>query len=142
MGKDWKQEDKGIFLVILLGVVFNPKTKKILIGRRKNDSYIKELSWCFPGGRAKYGEELKEALKREIKKKTGLEVQSLGAVFAKTYPEKKEFLSIYYLCEAVGGKEKAGEKFVEVKWVNPEELEKYFTTSFHPELKEYINNLI
>lgn len=139
--KDWKQEDKGIFLVNLLGIVFNPKTKKILIGRRENDPYAKELGWCFPGGRPEYGEELKDALKREIKKKTGLDIESLGAVFAKTYPEKKEFLSIYYLCEVIGGKEKAGEKFIEIKWVEPEELEKYFTTSFHSELKEYINNL-
>jgi len=84
---------------------------------------------------------LERGLKREIKKKTGLNVESLGAVFAKTYPEKREFLTIYYLCEVVGGKEKAGEKFTEIKWVKPEELKKYFTTSFHPKLKEYIMNL-
>ncbi len=136
-----KKFDKGIFLVNVLGIIFNPETKKILIGRRKNDPYIKESTWCFPGGRPDYNEELEEALKKEIKKKTGLKVESLGAVFAKNYPEKREFLSIYYLCEVVGGKEKAGEKFIEIKWVDPEELEKYFTTSFHPKLKEYITNL-
>src|SRR3989344_2044838 len=90
---EWKEFDKGIFLVNVLGIIFNPETKKILIGRRENDPYIKEL------------------------------------------------LSIYYLCEVVGGKEKAGEDFVELKWVKPEEIEKYFTTSFHPKLKEYIMNL-
>ena len=125
----------------MLGIIFNPKTRKILIGRRKNDPYIKELGWCFPGGRPEYGKELETALKTEIKNKTGLDVESLGAVFAKTYPEKREFLSIYYLCEAVGGKEKAGDKFVEVKWAAPNEIQKYFTTSFHPKLKEYIMNL-
>ncbi len=138
---NWNEFGKGVFLINVVGVVFNPETKKILIGRRENDIYIKELTWCFPGGRPNYGEELEDALKREIKKKTGLKVESLGAVFAKTYPEKREFLTIYYLCELIGGKEKAGEKFKEIKWVNPEELEKYFTTSFHPKLKEYILNL-
>jgi len=136
-----KKFGKGVFLVNVLGIIFNPETKKILIGRRENDPYIKELTWCFPGGRPDYNEELEEALKKEIKKKTGLKIESLGAVFAKNYPEKREFLSIYYLCEVVGGKEKAGEGFVEIKWVNPEELEKHFTTSFHPKLKEYIMNL-
>ena len=37
--------------------------------------------------------------------------------------------------------EKEGEDFTEIKWVDPEELENYFTTSFHPSLKEYIINL-
>ena len=138
---NWNEFDRGVFLINTLGIIFDPKTKKILIGKRENDPYIKELGWCFPGGIPNYDEELEEALKKEIKNKTGLDVESLGAVFAKIYPEKKEFLSIYYLCETLGGEEKAGEKFVELKWVNPEELEKYFTTSFHPKLKEYIINL-
>ena len=138
---EWEKLDRGVFLVNLVGVIFNPKTKKILIGRRENDPYLEKLAWCFPGGRPNYDEELEEALKKEIKIKTCLKVESLGTIFAKTYPEKKEFLTIYYLCEAIGGKEKAGEKFVELKWVNPEEVEEYFTTSFHPKLKEYIINL-
>src|SRR3989338_2000466 len=138
---NWKKLYRGVFLVNALGIVFDTKTRKILIGKRENDPYIKQLGWCFPGGRPQYNEELEKGLKREIKKKTGLNVESLGAVFAKTYPEKREFLSIYYLCEVVGGKEKAGEKFIEIKWVKPEELKKYFTTSFHPKLKEYTMNL-
>ncbi len=138
---NFNEFNKGIFLVNVVGIIFNIKTKKILIGKRENDHYIKELSWCFPGGRPEYNEELEEGLKREIKKKTGLDVESLRIIFAKTYPEKKEFLTIYFLCEVVGGKEKASEKFVELKWVKPEEIEKYFTTSFHPKLKEYILNL-
>jgi 8-oxo-dGTP diphosphatase len=138
---EWEEFNKGIFLVNVLGIIFNPETRKILIGRREKDPYIKELSWCFPGGRPEYDEEVEDELKKEIKKKTGLRVESLGAVFAKTYPEKRKFLSIYYLCEVMGGKEKAGEDLVELKWVKPEELEKYFTTSFHPKLKEYIMNL-
>ncbi len=138
---EWEKLEKGIFLINVVGVVFNPKTRRILIGKRENDLYIRELTWCFPGGMPTYKEELEDALKREIKKKTGLKVESLGAIFAKTYPEKREFLTIYYLCEVIGGKEKAGEKFVKLKWVKPEEIEKYFTTSFHPKLKEYIINL-
>jgi len=139
---EWKEFNKGVFLVNILGIIFNPKTKKILIGKRKDDPYIKKLTWCFPGGRPNYNEELENALKREVKKKTGLKIESLGAIFAKTYPEKKEFLSIYYLCEIINGKEKAGGEFKEIKWVNPKEIEKYFTTSFHPKLKKYIMDLM
>src|SRR3989344_1309691 len=108
---EWEKLDRGVFLVNLVGVIFNPKTKKILIGKRENDPYLKKLTWCFPGGRPNYDEELEGVLKKEIKIKTGLKVESLGTIFAKTYPEKREFLTIYYLCEVLSGKEKAGEKF-------------------------------
>jgi 8-oxo-dGTP diphosphatase len=139
MIKEVKEKDK--FLPILLGVIFDPKHRKILIGRRENDPFIPELTWCFPGGKLDYGEELEETLKKKIKEKTGLDVENLGAVFAKIYPEKKNFLAIYYLCEVIGGREKPAGDLKELKWVSPEEVEKYFTTSFHPHLKEYITNL-
>lgn len=135
---DWKKYKKGVFVVIVLGIIFDTTTKKILIGKRKKDVHIKELTWAFPGGKPEYGEDLEEAVIREVKEETNLNVESLGPIFAKTYPEKEEFLAIYYLAEVKSGKEKAGDDFTELKWVNPEDLEKYFNTSFHPKLKEYI----
>jgi len=138
---NWEQYKNGVFLVNCLGIVFDKNTKKILIGRREKDPYLTKLTWAFPGGRPNYGEDLEEGLKRQIKIKTGLTVKVKEIIFAKAYPEKKEFISIYYLCEIIGGKAKAGELFVEIKWVNPRELEKYFTTSLHPKLKEYILTL-
>lgn len=133
---------KDPFMVVLLGIIFDPQKRKIVIGKReKKDPHIKELSWLFPGGRAFNGEELEKTLKEKIKEKTGLKVENLGSIFARIPPEKKNLLLIYYLCEVIGGKEKPGRKFSELKWVKPEELEKHFTTSFHPHLKEYIMNL-
>ncbi|MCX6747059.1 MAG: NUDIX domain-containing protein [Candidatus Pacearchaeota archaeon] len=129
------------FQVILLGIIFNTKTRKILIGKRENDPYVPKLSWVFPGGKAEFGEELEKTLKKKIKEKTGLRVENLGNIFTRIFSEKKDFLLVYYLCEVVEGKEKPKDEIVELKWVNPEELENYFTTSFHPYLKEYIMNL-
>jgi len=132
---------EGGFQVILLGIIFNTKTRKILIGKRENDPYVPKLSWIFPGGKAEFGEELEKTLKKKIKEKTGLRVENLGNIFTRIFSEKKDFLLVYYLCEVVEGKEKPKDEIVELKWVNPEELENYFTTSFHPYLKEYIMNL-
>ena len=129
------------FNVIVLGVIFDPKKKMILIGKREKDKYIKDLVWAFPGGRPEYGEEIDETLKKKIKLKTGLKVEDLGSVFARTHKENPGFLLMYHLCEVVGGKEKPMGEFKELKWVKPEELETHFTTSFHPHLKEYILNL-
>lgn len=131
------------FNVILLGVIFDPATKKILIGKRQKDPYIPKLTWCFPGGRLEANnKDLDKILKIKIKKKTGYDIKNLGAIFAKIYPENSKILSIYFLCEVFKGEGKAdGDKLKELKWVAPEELEAYFTTSFHPNLKEYILNL-
>lgn len=141
-------EGKGTFVVLTLGIIYDPKERKILIGKRKEDPNIPKLTWAFPGGRPEdKNEELDEAVKKELKKETGLNVENLGPVYAKTYPEKRDFLAIYYLCEnnslnnASEEKLQPGDNFEELKWVEPEELENYFTTSFHPHLKEYVLNL-
>lgn len=138
---EWAQFGRGVFLVNCLGIIYHPLKRQILIGRRENDPYLKELSWCFPGGRPNYGETLEEGLKREIKVKTGLDVAIKKIVFAKTYPEKKEFLSIYYACEIQAGEGAPGELFVEIKWINPQDIQNYFTTSVHSKIIEYLNLL-
>lgn len=139
----WDNFEKGIFLVNLLGIVYDSKTRKILIGKRENDPHIKELSWVFPGGRPNYDNELEHHLEEEVKINTGLDIIVKNVVFAKTYPEKREFLSIYYYCECevVGGEEKPGGSLVELKWVKPSEVANYFTTSLHPKLLDYLKTL-
>lgn len=136
-----KNPEEGLYYPVVLGIIFDTKVKKILIGKRKDPKDIKGLTWAFPGGRPKYGEELEDAIKREIKEETNLNVESMGVVFAKTYPEKKDLLGIYFLCGITGGREKANEDFSETKWVSPKELKKYLTTSFHPKLQEYLEGL-
>ena len=129
------------FQVIVLGIIFDPKERKILVGRRENDPYLPKLTWTFPGGRLNNDGEMNKTLKERIKAQTGLDVKNLGAVFSKTYEEKRDIIAIYFLCEAVNGKIKAGEKLKELKWVKAPELEKLFATSFHPRLKEYLFNI-
>jgi len=134
-----KDEDK--LHVIVLGIIYDPAKKKILIGRRENDPHIKALKWCFPGGRLVPGDEVDKSLKKHIKEKTGYKIANLGAVFSKIYTEKEDLLAIYFLTEVFSGKQKAGEDLIELKWVNPEEIESYFSTTFNTRLKEYLINL-
>lgn len=138
---DFNQLDRGVFVVNILGIIFDPENKKVLIGRRENDPHIKELTWCFPGGRPGYNEDLEEYLKLEVRKKTNLDIEAKKIIFAKTYPENRNFLSIYYLCEAKPEDEKAGESFTEIKWVKLSEIKKYFTTSLHSTLENYLLGL-
>lgn len=138
-----KSPERDNFKVILLGIIFNPKTKKVLIGKRENDPYVSKLGWSFPSGRVKNGESVEETLKNKIREKTGFEVASLGSILATTRvpSEKNDLFLVYFLCEVIGGKEKVSQDFTETKWVAPHELIKYFTTSMHPKLKEYLEEL-
>ena len=133
--------DRGIFIVNVLGIIYDPKTGYILIGKREHDPHISKLSWCFPGGRPAYSQELEFYLKKEIKIKTNLEVEVKNIVWAKTYPENRKFLSVYYYCEGSAGREKAGEKFRELKWIKPQEVENFFTTSIHQEILNFLESL-
>jgi len=136
-----KKLKKGVFLAVILGIIFDTKKRKILMGRRVNDPYISNLTWSFPGGVPNYGEDLEKFVERKIREKTNLKVKSLGCVFARELKEKNKILLLYYLCEVVSGKERPRDDLVELKWVEPKDLEKYFTTSFDPRLKEYILNI-
>jgi hypothetical protein len=138
---DRSQFDKWVFLVNALGIVYDPQTKMILIGRRENDPHLSALTRCFPWWSIAYEKEIEQYLRDEIKEKTWLDTNVETIIFAKTYPEKREFLSIYYLCTLRDGEVKAGSNFVEVKWIKPTEAAKYFTTSLHPNVVGYLKIL-
>jgi len=135
-------EDKKKFEVLIVGIIFDPKKKKVLIGRAKDDQTLPGLTWFFPGELANYDEDVDQTLKKTLKLKTGYDVKNLGAIFSKVYPERKDLLAVYFLTEVFDGEEKPGAHLTELKWVSPKELENYFTTSFHKKLKEYLIDLI
>ena len=140
---DWTQFKKGVFVVNLLGIIYNPQTKMILIGKRVNDTNLKSLSWVFPGGRPDYEKELEDNLQYEVKENTGLDVTVGSVVFSKTYPELREFLSVYYYCEpkSLDDKAEPSGNLEELKWIKPTEIIDYFTTSIHPKIMEYLESL-
>jgi len=137
-----KEKPLEKFEVIVLGIVFDPKKKKILIGRREKDPYIENLDWCFPGGRLHIGEDVDQALKRKMKLKTGYSIKNLGSIFTDTRPERPSLVEIYFLTEAFEGKEKPSDDILELKWISPKEIDNYFKISTHRKLKEFLNDLI
>ena len=140
--KDAKLMNEKEPINLALAVVFDTERKKILITKRKKQAHVTGLIWCFPGGKINYDDNLEVLLEEKIMEKLGLKVASLGSIFAETHSKNSEKLfSIYYLCEFIGGGEKLGDEFEEVKWVSPEEIEKYFDSALHPALKEYLIGL-
>lgn len=135
-----KEKDK--FEVLIMGIIFDPKTKKILLGRRERDDTLPGLTWFFPGESAVRGEDVDITLKRSIKAKTGYDIKNLGAIFSRTYKERKDLLAVYFLTQVFEGEEKLGEGLIELKWVSPKDLENHFPPYFHKKLKQYLIELV
>jgi ADP-ribose pyrophosphatase YjhB (NUDIX family) len=124
------------FKVTIVGILFSPRARKILIGKNKGD---KKLS--FLEGNLRYNEELDIGLKRVITEKTGYVAHNLGAVYAQNKLDKKDELQIFFLCEVTEGSEKLGVNVAELIWVKPKEIEKKIGKKLPSRLKEYILNL-
>lgn len=77
--------------------------RSFLLLKRRNHPAMRQ--WWFAGGRIRKGESLEEALYREVKEETGLEVNSykLINVYSRVFPERHD-IAIVYLCKCKEGK--------------------------------------
>jgi ADP-ribose pyrophosphatase YjhB (NUDIX family) len=124
------------FKVKIIGILFSPKARKILIGRNKGETQL-----SFLEGDLRHNEELDVGLKRVAKAKTGYIIHNLGAVYAENKLKDKELLQMYFLCEATEGKERPGANVAELKWIHPKEIEKYLKEKLPTRLRGYIRSL-
>ena len=128
------------FKVVLVGIIYNPEKRKILIGKGNIDPNSK-TGWCCPGTRLKQGEDLDKKLKQKILEQTGYQVKNLGTIFVRTPKSEKNAFIVYFLCETFKGIEKPGGGLNELKWINPIDTQKYFTKNMNTRLKEYFKSL-
>lgn len=101
---------------------------KMLIVKRTNEP-AKGL-WSVPGGVVELGEQLHEALKREVKEETGLEVdieRLVAAVDNIVFDEEGRiqyhYVLLDYLCRPRGGALKAADDVHDIQWVSLEALQ-------------------
>ena len=59
---------------VVTALILNPQKDKFLIVKRKKSESIHSSLWAFPGGKVERDESLRDALKREVKEETSLEV--------------------------------------------------------------------
>ncbi len=106
---------------VVAGVIFRGE-KLLLHQRRKGDAL--EGTWEFPGGKVEEGEGPREALKREIREETGLEIEVLDKLAEVThrYPHIHIRL-VAYRALALEGKVESREG--PCLWVHPREVESY-----------------
>ena len=111
------------FGVATKGIVY--KDDKFLIVLKSDSEDINPNSYEFPGGRLVFGEMLDEALKREIKEETGLEVEIEEVINAWTFTKEEkgfQLVGVDYLCKFTGGTDTLSEEHSSIEWKTFDEI--------------------
>lgn len=120
------------------GLIFNDKGEIFLM---KSDKW--RGMYCIPGGHIELGETLIDAVKREIKEETNLDVDNIefhsiqDCIFCENYYEKRHFIFIDFICTAVSDKVILNDEGFEYVWVSPENINKYSVEPYTLKMIEF-----
>jgi mutator protein MutT len=114
--------------VVGVGGVVIHQGRVLLIRRGKEPLHGR---WVVPGGTVELGEPLDQALVREMREETGLEVEpvELLTVFDRIQRDGERvvyhFVIVDYLCRWLSGEARAASDALDAAWARPDELERY-----------------
>jgi len=103
---------------------------RILLVKRKNPPG--QGLWTIPGGAVELGETIKDALKREVREETGLEIEIIKPIEIVDEIVRDEsgkirfhYVIIDFLVKPVGGELCASSDVLDAEWVKFSEIENY-----------------
>src|SRR5437764_14581161 len=109
------ENSSPIFRIGVFALIFNYE-KQILLGHRRDIDW-----WNLPGGGMESGETVDEALCREVREETGLEVKVEQLVGVYSKPQKQEVV-LTFRCRIIGGKLQPTEEIRECRVFPPNAL--------------------
>jgi ADP-ribose pyrophosphatase YjhB (NUDIX family) len=98
---------------------------RVLLGRRAIEPFLG--CWDTPGGFVEEGEHPLDALRRELREETSLEVEPVRfvGVWMDDYgsdPDSQSTLNLYWEARVVSGEPRPADDVAELAWFDPDEL--------------------
>lgn len=111
----------------VLGVLLNDEgDEALLVKRAPVAGATGHTGWEFCGGGIEHDESPEQALVREYKEETGIEIEPLQIFNARTgNRDGKPLLNLAYVCRLVSGKVALTAEHTEFKWVKLSALKSY-----------------
>ena len=99
---------------------------RILLARRNHEPFYNK--WCIPGGHIEYGEQVEDAMRRELEEETGLTAaeSSFFGYYTEYYPELEwHAVALIFTVkpeETAEGLSRQEAEVKELSWFTPEEI--------------------
>jgi 8-oxo-dGTP diphosphatase len=129
---DFRADFLGAFAVVRRG------ERVLLVGNEREIGGRTVRTWDLPGGRVEVGELLLEALARELREETGLEVRGEpGLLFVQEGERRRggrrvhAWRSFFFAADVQAGEPCAGCEVVDVRWMTPAEMAGELTAPYH-----------
>ena len=113
---------------------------KILLGKKEEkEGHPISGEWHFPGGHIEEDEEPEEAVKREVKEETGLDVEVHQIVDVTSNPDSDSPFQVIYHLEADSDDVDVGDDLEEVKWVDAGDVKEELDATYADRIKRREN---
>jgi mutator protein MutT len=137
-----QEQTNGSEKGIAVGILLNKAGKVLIIERvrKETGSDGSKLTWVFPGGRLDGDETFEQAVVREVLVETGYHVKVLKLISERLHPQFDVQIK-YYALDFSEFKITPIQEVHEVstlKWVEPQELDNYFTTDIDTGVAKYL----
>jgi ADP-ribose pyrophosphatase len=128
------------------GALIVNENGETLLLKRSSNTRNEAGFWSKPGGGVEFGEEVEEALKREVKEELGVdigEIRFLSFTNSIMKEDSQHWVSLNYCAKIIKGEPKNLEphKHEEIKWFKLDQLPEKVNPYTLDAIKEYLNIL-
>ena len=136
---------KGIdFIGVGVGALIFNKDGKVSLSKRGPKARNESGKWDFPGGSVEFGENLQDALKREIKEEFNIDIEITGLLEVCNHiipEEKQHWVSPTFIAKLVSGNPEIMEpgKIDDIGWFDINDIPRPLTITSSQNYRTYMN---